>query len=274
MIFAAATDVATVSVHSSATMILDIGLMAMLVVVGLAIVRMRSLFAVVMLQGVYSLLCATWFVSLDAVDVAFTEAAVGAGISTVLMLGAMLLTDRQSSPITMRRAVGPFLIVVLAGAALLYAVPDMPDYGDKDSAVNTGVGMQYMETSPKDIDVPNVVTAVLASYRSYDTMGETVVIFMAGLGVLLLLGLNGNAGRWRAQVQGQDISTDYAPVAEVLKSPSDAPKVTPEEVKAEVEPPKRRGRPKGSTNKPKTEATKKTAASKKKIPHGKSQGRQ
>ena len=78
------------------TMILDVGLMALLVVVAFAIVRMRSLFGIVMLQGVYSLVCAAWFVSLDAVDVAFTEAAVGAGVSTVLMLAAMLLADRQS----------------------------------------------------------------------------------------------------------------------------------------------------------------------------------
>ena len=80
------------------TMILDVGLMALLVVVAFAIVRMRSLFGIVMLQGVYSLVCAAWFVSLDAVDVAFTEAAVGAGVSTVLMLAAMLLADRKSHP--------------------------------------------------------------------------------------------------------------------------------------------------------------------------------
>ena len=59
--------------------LLGIALMSILVVVAFAIVRMRELFGVVMLQGVYSLVCAAWFVSLDAVDVAFTEAAVGAG---------------------------------------------------------------------------------------------------------------------------------------------------------------------------------------------------
>jgi len=81
------------------TMILDLAFLAMLVVVAFAIVRLRSLFAIVMLQGVYSLVSAAWFVSLDAVDVAFTEAAVGAGVSTVLMLSAMLLADRKSNPV-------------------------------------------------------------------------------------------------------------------------------------------------------------------------------
>ncbi len=209
------------------TLIIDICLMAMLVVVAFAIVRIRSLFAIVMLQGVYSLLSAAWFVSLDAVDVAFTESAVGAGISTVLMLSAMLLTDRKSAPVPVKKALGPLMVCVLAGAAMFYAIPDMPAFGDPDSPANTGPGMEYMTASVKQVEVPNVVTAVLASYRGYDTMAETVVIFMAGLGVLLLLGLNGNAGFWQAKVQGQNICTQAAPRARILTSPSDKPNTEP-----------------------------------------------
>lgn len=251
------------------TFILDVGLMAMLVVIAFAIVRMRSLFAIVMLQGAYSLLCAAWFVSLDAVDVAFTEAAVGAGISTVLMLGAMLLTDRQSSPVPMRKALGPLLVVIIAGAAMLYAVPDMPAYGAADSPANTGPGMAYMQTTPKDIDIPNVVTAVLASYRGYDTMGETVVIFMAGLGVLLLLGLNGNAGRWRAKPVGVNLSTAEAPEAKILRNEDDRPDEGPEPLvqePARKKPASKKAAPqkKAASKKRATKksATKKTAAKK------------
>ena len=186
--------------------ILDIGLMAMLVVVAFAVVRMRSLFAIVMLQGVYSLLSAAWFVSLDAVDVAFTEAAVGAGVSTVLMLGAMLLTDRDAKLIPVKQKIGPLLIVVVTGCAMFYAIGDMPAFGDANSAANSYIGAQYVDATRREIFLPNVVTAVLASYRGYDTFGETVVIFMAGLGVLLLLGLNGHAGMWRATPNGVDVS--------------------------------------------------------------------
>ena len=141
-----------------------------------------------MLTGVYSLLSAAWFVSLDAVDVAFTEAAVGAGISTVLMLGAMLLTARESEPAGAKRHWAALAVVVAAGAALFFAIPDMPVYGDPNSPANSYVGMDYMTSTPNEIAVPNVVTAVLASYRGYDTFGETVVIFTAALGVMLLLG--------------------------------------------------------------------------------------
>lgn len=265
MIFAASPNADIAAAINVPTIVLDLGLMALLAVVALAIVRMRSLFAVVMLQGVYSLLCATWFVTLDAVDVAFTEAAVGAGISTVLMLGAMLLTDRNTAKINTSNAIGPMAVVVLAGAALLYAVPDMPAYGSATSPANTGVGMEYIATTPADIEIPNVVTAVLASYRGYDTMGETVVIFMAGLGVLLLLGLNGNAGRWEAKVQGQDISGDYMPKATVLEKPTDAPKSEPDpetptdpEPDEEVEAVKPKAKPKAKRK----AAAKKTAAKK------------
>lgn len=173
---------------SDLTQYLDYALIAMLFAVGFAIVQLRNLFAVVMLMGVYSLLSAAWFVSLDAVDVAFTEAAVGAGISTVLLLGAMLLTARESEPTKPQRHWAALAVVVAAGAALLYAVPDMPVYGDAESSANAYVGREYLERTPVDIAVPNVVTAVLASYRGYDTLGETTVIFTAGLGVILLLG--------------------------------------------------------------------------------------
>lgn len=193
--------------------LLDISLMAILVVVAVSIVRMRSLFGIVMLQGVYSLVSAAWFVSLDAVDVAFTEAAVGAGVSTVLMLAAMLLADRKSAPVPLSRQWGPLLIVIFVGLAMFYAIGDMPAYGDATSPANSYVGMDYIDRTAEEIHIPNVVTAVLASYRGYDTFGEAVVIFSAGLGVLLLLGLNGNAGRWSAKCQGTRVSTPSAPAA-------------------------------------------------------------
>ena len=193
------------------TLLLDVSLLTVLVIVAFAIVRVRSLFAIVMLQGVYSLVAAAWFVTLDAVDVAFTEAAVGAGISTVLMLAAMLLADRQSAPVAKERQWGPLTVVLIAGAAMLYAVPDLPSYGDVDSPANSYVGNEYLARTAVEVDIPNVVTAVLASYRGYDTFGEVVVIFAAGLGVFLLLGLDGLAGNYRARVMGQRLSDSSAP---------------------------------------------------------------
>ena len=202
------------------TLLLDIGLLTLLVIVAFAIVRMRSLFAIVMLQGVYSLVAAAWFVTLDAVDVAFTEAAVGAGVSTVLMLAAMLLADRESTPVPMSRQWGPLAVVLIAGIAMIYAVPDLPSYGDVNSPANSYVGTDYLARTAVEVDVPNVVTAVLASYRGYDTFGEVIVIFAAGLGVFLLLGLDGNAGRYRAKVMGRKLSESPAPTGSADKAAS------------------------------------------------------
>lgn len=139
-----------------------------------------------MLSGVFSLLSALLLVTLDAVDVAFTEAAVGAGISTVLMLGTLALTSRFERP-SSHSPVIPLFVVLVTGAALVYGTLDMPNFGDPNAPAQTHVAPDYISRSPHEIDVPNIVTAILASYRGYDTLGETAVVFTAGVGVLLLI---------------------------------------------------------------------------------------
>lgn len=166
----------------------NILLLLILFVVGVSIARIRSLFAIVMLSGVYSLVSATWFVLMDAVDVAFTEAAVGAGISTTLLLGGMLLTARTAKAEKPFSRIAPLLVVVVTGAILVYATVDLPAVGDPQSPANTGVGLEYLERHYGEMGFPNVVTSILASYRGFDTMGEVAVVFVAGLAVALLLG--------------------------------------------------------------------------------------
>lgn len=158
----------------------------MLVISAIAVVRVTSLFATAMFSGVFSLLSALLFVVMDAVDVAFTEAAVGAGISTVLLLGTLALTSRHEKPST-RSPVIPLFVVFVTGAALVYGTMDMPEFGSAQAPAQTHVSPEYLEQSVHDIGVPNVVTAILASYRGYDTLGETAVVFTAGIGVLMLI---------------------------------------------------------------------------------------
>ncbi len=164
-----------------------LALLALLVVVAVTMVRMRSVLAAIMLSGIYSFLMASIFLVLDAVDVAFTEAAVGAGIATVLGLVALSLTvDEEKTP---TRKPWPALgIVAATGAILLYATTDLPAIGDPAAAVHHHVAPRYIAETPEAIGIPNIVTAVLADYRGFDTLGEVAVIFTAGIGVLLLLG--------------------------------------------------------------------------------------
>jgi multicomponent Na+:H+ antiporter subunit B len=156
--------------------------------IAVAAIVLSDLFAVVMLFGVYSLLTAALFMNLDAVDVAFTEAAVGAGVTTVLMLSSLHLTKRWEA-MPRRNPLLGLLVVGITGAALLYAVQDAPLLGDPEAPVHQHVTPRYIEQGEAEVGMPNLVTAVLASYRGYDTFGETVVIFTAGLAVLLLLGI-------------------------------------------------------------------------------------
>ena len=167
--------------------LINIFLFTMLSATALAIVRVRHLFAVIMLFGVFSLLSALLFVTLDAVDVAFTEAAVGAGISTVLMLGTVALTNRNERYTARRKQVWALPLVLLTAAVLVYGTLDMPGFGHPDTPAQLHVAPHYITQTPSEIGIPNVVTAVLASYRGYDTLGEVAVIFTAGVGVLLLI---------------------------------------------------------------------------------------
>lgn len=158
----------------------------MMVCIAIAIVRMKDLLAVVMLSGIYGLLSASFFVVMDAVDVAFTEASVGAGIATLLMVVTVTMTGRNEREVG-HKPVWALGVVLVTGALLIYATLDMPYFGSVDAPSQLHVAPRYINDSMQEIGVPNIVTSVLASYRGYDTLGEVVVIFTAGMGVLVLL---------------------------------------------------------------------------------------
>ena len=182
---------------------MNIALLSFLAVVAIGIIRLNNLFAVTMLAGIYSLLTAGLFVTLDAVDVAFTEAAVGGGISTVLMLGTLALTGEAAKPKQGRWRIA-LPVVLITGGALIYGTLDMPRYGDPNAPVHTHVVPRYIEESPRETGLPNIVTSVLASYRGYDTMGEVTVIFTAGIGVMVLLSAATRRRRGRRAEDGGD----------------------------------------------------------------------
>jgi multicomponent Na+:H+ antiporter subunit B len=146
----------------------------------------RNLFAVVVLFGIYSFLMATVLVALDAVDVAMTEAAVGAGVSTVLLLSALYLTGAQEAK-PLHRPLLPLALSLAVGGVLAYGTWDLPPFSDPQAPIHTHVVPRYLNQVLAETGVPNVVTAVLASYRGYDTLGETLVVFTAGAGVIALL---------------------------------------------------------------------------------------
>jgi multicomponent Na+:H+ antiporter subunit B len=120
----------------SEVFIIDIVLLTLVAVAALAVVQVRSLFSATILAGVYSLLMALVWTNMHALDVAFTEAAVGAGISTILLLGAIVRTKRIA-----KGGEGPnipaIVICLVTGAMLIYGASDMPNFGDPNAPIHT-----------------------------------------------------------------------------------------------------------------------------------------
>ena len=150
------------------------------------IARTRNLFSVIVLGSIYSFLMATVLVAMDAVDVAMTEASVGAGISMVLLLGALYLCKSEEAR-PLNRPWLPLGVSLAVGATLVYGTLGLPEFSDPKAPIHVHVVPRYLNEIRQEVDVPNVVTAVLASYRGYDTLGETTVVFTAGAGVVALL---------------------------------------------------------------------------------------
>jgi multicomponent Na+:H+ antiporter subunit B len=179
--------------------VIIMALLTLLAVVTVAIIGQRSLFAVVILANIYSFLMASVLIVLDAVDVAMTEASVGAGISTVILLATLHLV-RTVEMRNVRPQLMPLFVVATVAGLLVWGTLAFPPFGSPEAVIHTHVAPRYLSETIRETNVPNAVTSVLASYRGYDTLGETTVIFTAGIGVMLLL----RRTRRRNGANGQD----------------------------------------------------------------------
>lgn len=168
--------------------VFSVFLLSLLVITAIAIVRTKNLFVAVMLTSIFSLLMAANFFILDAADVALTEAAVGAGITTVIFLSALALTGEREKPRTRGGKTARWAVGILA-LLIIYATFDQPRLGDPEAPVHQHIAPWYIEKTTEYMDFPNVVTAILSSFRGYDTLGEVFVVFAACIGVLFILGV-------------------------------------------------------------------------------------
>ena len=117
-------------------LLVDSLLLILVTVCAVAIIEIRSLYAVAMLTGVYSLLMALVWTNMHSMDVAFTEAAVGGGISTILLIGTLVHCARDEKPAKRRAHLPALLVTVLTGGALIYGTFDMPDFGDPRATIH------------------------------------------------------------------------------------------------------------------------------------------
>ena len=164
-------------------------LVTVMLAIAIALLKTRTVIFTVILTSAYSLVAALMFITLDAVDVAFTEASVGAGISTILFLAAMTYLPKKEEENFSNQFL-PALSCIILGAILIWCSYDLPQIGLISSPIHQHIVPDYILWSLNDLQIPNILTSVLASYIGYDTFVETIVVFTAGVAVLVLLQIN------------------------------------------------------------------------------------
>jgi multicomponent Na+:H+ antiporter subunit B len=160
----------------------------LLILTAAGAIFVKDLISAVFILGSYSFFLALLWAWQGAVDVAFTESVVGAGLSTIFFLLALFWTTSKDA--LSRRYRPSWMIfggLLALGALMVHGAQDLPRVGDPHSPPNVHISPVYLERSLVDTKTPNVVTSVLMDYRGMDTLIETTVIFTAGIAASLLL---------------------------------------------------------------------------------------
>ena len=169
---------------------LDLSVLTLIVICAFATIMVKDLLSAAIIFGAYSFLMCLLWTEMGAVDVAFTEASVGAGVSTVLFFAAVHQTSRKVKPRKSGRwfsKIIALMAALLTGLVLIIAEADFPGFASPFSPASLHLSPYYITQTLHDTNVPNIVTSVLADYRGFDTMFETAVIFTAGLAVIAIL---------------------------------------------------------------------------------------
>jgi multicomponent Na+:H+ antiporter subunit B len=165
-------------------------LVVFVVTTAIATALLRDVLAAIIVFGAYSLGMALLYTLLLAPDVGLTEAVIGAGVTTILLLLTIAKTVRPSGKGTIER-LDPRAFLACGALVVVFAltIPDLPAIGDPTAPIASyePVTGHYLTESYAETGVTNTVTAVLAAYRGFDTFGEATVVFAAGVAVLVVL---------------------------------------------------------------------------------------
>ena len=155
----------------------------------------KSLFAIAMVNGIFSLVCALFYVFMGAPDVALTESAIGAGLSTTLSLLTIFITKSNGNSyihLNINRTNTKYTIIVICLLAIIFIILVIgllyfPLFGNVNNPPVNETYFAYVTQSYNVYKVPNIVTIILGSFRGFDTLGETLVIFTAAIAVIALI---------------------------------------------------------------------------------------
>lgn len=168
-------------------------LLIILAILSLFLIFSKNLFHCLILLGVFSFIITIYYCMLGAPDVAITEAAVGASMSTIFFLNALKIRKNENviqnyprySHITI------FILIFISALTILQSASYMiENFGLISMNTHNDVKDYYLEITQKEFQFPNVVAAILASFRGFDTMLETMVIMTAGVAIMQILNIN------------------------------------------------------------------------------------
>lgn len=155
----------------------------------IATAMLKDVLSSIIVFSSFSLGMAMYYVLLLAPDVGMTEAAVSAGVTTVLLLLTVAKTSRpENGSITENIDPKAAMTVLIFLAVIGSTIQWFPAAGDVNAtAWDNPVNQYYLENTYKDTHVENTVAAVLAGYRGFDTFGEAFVVFTAGIASMIVL---------------------------------------------------------------------------------------
>ena len=167
----------------------ELPLLILVLLTAAGAIFVKDLIGSVFILGAYSFFLALLWAWQGAVDVAFTEAVVGAGLSTVFFLLTLFrITQEETTHRSYRFSWMVLGGLMMLGLLMVYGAQGLPPVGDPTSPPNVHISPVYLERSLEETRTPNVVTSVIMDYRAFDTLIETAVIFTAGVAASLLLG--------------------------------------------------------------------------------------
>ena len=160
----------------------------LLIIICFRLIVSKNLIESVLLMSAFSLVIAICYLFMDAPDVAMTETALGACLSTCVLLNLVkIIGDENYKLVSKTRIFLALTLCVIFIVLLIIASFDLPLYGQQNTEVQSHLTKYYIENTKNDIGIPSIVAAILGSYRGYDTLGETSVILIAGIAVVLIL---------------------------------------------------------------------------------------
>jgi multicomponent Na+:H+ antiporter subunit B len=163
-------------------------LVVLMVLTTFALLRVRDMFALVVLLAVYSGLFGLILAAMGAPDVAFTEAVVGTSVSTIFFMALLWrINPSELTRYPASRRLFAWVPALAVGALLLYGINALPAFGDPAAQPTVYLAPEYIARAYAETHTPNAVTAILGDYRSFDTLIETAVVLTAALACLLVL---------------------------------------------------------------------------------------